>query len=69
MRRCIFEYKTNNKKSISTEDGKKFIGDIFKALEIEKIIKTTIQKSNCKIDKHQYSQNLISAIDRMYEVN
>jgi hypothetical protein len=69
MRRCIFEYTTNNKKSIKKEDGKQFIEDIFIAVEIEKAIDQMIKRSNCQFNKTEYSANLVSAISRMYEVN
>ena len=68
MKRCIFEYTTNNKKSIKTDDGKEYIEDIFTAKKIEQKIKEMILESKCKINNKQYSQNLIDAINRMYEV-
>lgn len=68
MKRCLFEYYSNNKCAIKADDGKRFIKEIFIAVDIEEDIEKLISKANCSTNKSQYSTQLISAISRMYEV-
>lgn len=68
MKRCIYEYTTKCKRSINTADGKSYVEDIIKANTIEEEIISFINKSKCKIDKKDYTTNLINAIVQMYEV-
>jgi hypothetical protein len=68
MKRCIHEYQTKTKRSVSTADGKSYVEEILKAVKIEADILTFINKSNCRISKPIYSKSLINAITQMYEV-
>jgi hypothetical protein len=68
MRRILYEYTAREKKSISKRDGKIFIKDIYKAADIEKEIQKIINKSKKGITLLDYSNNLVQAINRMYEV-
>ena len=68
MKRCLFEYYSTNKCAIKADDGKRFIKEIFVAVEIEGEIEKLISKANCSTNKSLYSTQLISAISRMYEV-
>jgi hypothetical protein len=69
MRRCIHEYTTKNKRSITSEEGKTYVKEIIIAHQIETLIKDIIKESKCKIPKTGYNTSLINAITQMYEVN
>ena len=68
MKRIMFECAVKDLKTISTPDAVNIIKELDIAVKIENEIVNILNSSNCSIDKIDYSNSLIDAITRMYEV-